>query len=67
MNYLILVTRGVIVKTCAVLLLSRCDIEEEPEDEDELMLRATYKKSIKNFKKPTNKKDEHFEKVRVIP
>ena len=38
-------------------------MDEEPEDEDELMLRATYKKMNKVYKKPTNRKEEEMERV----
>ena len=39
------------------LLDSRCDIDEEPEDEDELLLRATYKKMQK---KPNRNQVSHW-------
>ena len=43
------------------LNFSRCDLHEEPEDEDELM-KASYRK-IKGNRKPNSKKEEVMEQV----
>ena len=62
---LVLAMWNLIFTVLHVFTFSRCDMDEEPEDEDELMLRATYKKMNKVFKKPGNKKEEQMERVSV--
>ena len=39
---------------------SRCDIKEEPEDEDELLMRATYKKAKKTQNSKIKMKEEEL-------
>lgn len=38
-----------VISDCLVSIYSRCDVEEEPEDEDELLNRATYQKTQKTL------------------